>query len=74
MTAVVLGTLLMLLVGFITSLPFASISDWFLVATIPLAVMTVPPVLHYSGRVAEPGAVRDPDAGPLLLLGERSTR
>ena len=31
----VLGTLLMLLVGFTTSLPFASISDWFLVATIP---------------------------------------
>ena len=28
--ATVLGTLLMLLVGFTTSLPFASISDWFL--------------------------------------------
>ena len=47
--ATVLGTLLMLLVGFTTSLPFASISDWFLAATIPLAVMTVPPVLYYSG-------------------------
>ena len=39
---VVLGTLLMLLVGFASSLPFASISDWFLAATIPLAVLTVP--------------------------------
>ena len=39
---VVLGTLLMLLVGFVTSLPFASVSDWFLAATIPFAVLTVP--------------------------------
>ena len=58
--AVVLGTLLMLLVGFTTSLPFASISDWFLAATIPLAVMTVPPVLYYSGVWPSPLAVPDP--------------
>lgn len=30
---IVLATLVMLLVGFITSLPFASVSDWFLSAT-----------------------------------------
>ena len=68
--AVVLGTLLMLLVGFATSLPFASISDWFLAGTIPLAVMTVPPVLHYSGVWPSPLAYVVPTTGPLLLLGE----
>ncbi len=68
--AVVLGTLLMLLIGFTTSLPFASISDWFLVATIPLAVMTGPPVLYYSGVWPSPLAYLIPTTGPLLLLGE----
>ena len=66
---VVLGTLLMLLVGFITSLPFASVSDWFLAATIPLAVMTVLPVLHYSGVWPNPLLYVIPTQGPLLLLG-----
>ncbi len=65
---VVLGTLLMLLVGFTTSLPFASISDWFLVATIPLAVMTLP-VLHYAGVWPTPLLFLIPTHGPLLLLG-----
>ena len=68
--AVVLGTLLMLLVGFTTSLPFASISDWFLVSTIPLALMTVPPVLYYSGVWPSPVAYLVPTTGPLLLFGE----
>ncbi len=67
--AAVLGTLLMLLVGFTTSLPFASISDWFLAATIPLAVMTVPPVLYYSGIWPSPLAYVIPTTGPLLLFG-----
>ena len=58
-----LATLLMLLVGFITSLPFASVSDWFLAATIPLAVMLALPVPALLRRVAEPGAVSDPHAG-----------
>ena len=66
---VVLGTLLMLLVGFASSLPFASISDWFLAATIPLAVLTVPPVLYYSGVWPNPLLYLVPTQGPLLLLG-----
>ncbi|WP_319455198.1 MULTISPECIES: fluoroquinolone transporter permease [unclassified Mycobacterium] len=65
----VLGTLLMLLVGFISSLPFASISDWFLVATIPLALMMVPPVLEYSGVLPNPLLYLIPTQGPLLLFG-----
>ncbi|MGH3557352.1 MAG: fluoroquinolone transporter permease [Mycobacterium sp.] len=65
---VVLGTLLMLLVGFTTSLPFASISDWFLVATIPLAVMTLP-VLNYSGAWPNRLLYLIPTQGPLMLFG-----
>ena len=69
LVATVLGTLLMLLIGFATSLPFASISDWFLAATIPLAVLTVPPVLYYSGVWPNPLAYLIPTLGPLLLFG-----
>ncbi|HTQ22750.1 fluoroquinolone transporter permease [Mycobacterium sp.] len=65
----VLGTLLMLLVGFATSLPFGSISDWFLMATIPLAVMDLP-VLSYSGVWPNPLLYLVPTNGPLLLLGQ----
>ncbi len=66
---VVLGTLLMLVVGFITSLPFASVTDWFLAATIPLAVMLVPPVIYYSGLWPNPVLYLVPMQGPMLLLG-----
>ncbi|QRY42444.1 ABC transporter permease [Mycolicibacterium boenickei] len=66
---VVLGTLLMLLVGFITSLPFASVTDWFLTATIPLAIMLVPPLIFYSGLWPHPVLYVVPTQGPLLLLG-----
>jgi fluoroquinolone transport system permease protein len=66
---VVLGTLLMLLVGFITSLPFTSVGDWFMSATIPLAVMSGLPVLHYSGVWPNPILYLIPTQGPLLLLG-----
>jgi fluoroquinolone transport system permease protein len=65
-----LGTLLMLLVGFITSLPFASVTDWFLTATIPLAIMLVPPIVYYSGLWPNPVLYLIPTQGPLLLLGE----
>jgi fluoroquinolone transport system permease protein len=68
-SGVILGTLLMLLVGFITSLPFASVTDWFLVATIPLAIMLVPPVIYYSGLWPNPVLYVIPTQGPLLLLG-----
>ncbi|WKG04831.1 ABC transporter permease [Mycolicibacterium sp. HK-90] len=66
---VVLGTLLMLVVGFITSLPFASVTDWFLAATIPLALMLVPPLVFYSGLWPHPVLYVVPTQGPLLLLG-----
>jgi fluoroquinolone transport system permease protein len=69
LVGVVLGTLLMLLVGFITSLPFTSVSDWFMSATIPLSVMSGLPVLHYSGVWPNPALYFIPTQGPLLLLG-----
>jgi fluoroquinolone transport system permease protein len=65
---VVLGTLVMLLVGFISSLPFASVTDWFLAATIPLAVLSLP-ILHYSGVWPNPVLYLIPTQGPLYLLG-----
>jgi fluoroquinolone transport system permease protein len=70
LVGLVLGTLLMLLVGFITSLPFSSVSDWFMSATVPLAVMTGLPVLQYSGIWSSPVLHLIPTQGPLLLLGQ----
>lgn len=65
---VALGTLVLLLVGFTTSLPFTSISDWFLTATIPLALMNLP-ILYLSGLWPNPVLYLLPTQGPLLLLG-----
>ena len=66
---VVLGTLLMLVVGFITALPFGSVTDWFLFAVIPLSVMLMPPTIHYSGLWPNPVLYAVPTQGPLMLLG-----
>ncbi|GAB5902318.1 fluoroquinolone transporter permease [Mycobacteroides chelonae] len=65
---VLLGALIMLLSGFVTSLPFASISDWFLSATIPLAILTLP-ILGFSGVWSTPVLYAIPTYGPLLLFG-----
>jgi fluoroquinolone transport system permease protein len=64
---VVSGTVVMLLVGFATSLPFASVTDWFLSATIPLAVLSLP-ILYLSGVWTHPALYLIPTQGPLLLL------
>ncbi len=68
LAGVVLGTVVMLLVGFITSLPFASVGDWFLAASIPLAVSSLP-VLYLSGVWPNPVLYLLPTQGPLLLFG-----
>jgi len=65
---VVLGTLVMLLTGFVSSLPFASVTDWFLASTVPLAVLSLP-ILFYSGLWPNPVFYLIPSQGPLLLLG-----
>lgn len=64
---IVLGTLLMLLVGFSSSLPFASVTDWFLAAVIPLAIMLAPPVVHYSGLWPNPVLYLIPTQGAAAL-------
>lgn len=65
---VVLGTLVMLLAGFASSLPFSSVSDWFLSTTIPLAMLALP-ILHLSGVWPNPALYLIPTQGPLLLFG-----
>lgn len=65
---VALGTLVMLLTGFASSLPFASVSDWFLSTTVPLAVLALP-VLYLSGIWPSPVLYLVPTQGPLLLFG-----
>ncbi|BBX66837.1 fluoroquinolone export ABC transporter permease subunit [Mycolicibacterium psychrotolerans] len=65
---VVLGTLVMLLTGFASALPFDSVSDWFLSTTVPLAVLALP-VLHLSGIWPNPVLYLVPTQGPLLLFG-----
>lgn len=65
---VVLGTLVMLLAGFASSLPFSSVSDWFLSTTVPLAILSLP-VLHLSGVWPNPLLYLVPTQGPLLLFG-----
>lgn len=64
---VVLGTVVMLLAGFASSLPFASVSDWFLSTTVPLAILALP-VLHLSGVWPNPVLYLIPTQGPLLLF------
>ncbi|AOS61887.1 fluoroquinolone export ABC transporter permease subunit [Actinoalloteichus hymeniacidonis] len=63
-----LGTVLMLLVGFLTVLPFRSISDWFMPAVIPIAVFNLP-LLGYAGLWETPWLYPLPTYGPLLFLG-----
>ncbi|MGB2921761.1 MAG: fluoroquinolone transporter permease [Mycobacterium sp.] len=65
---VVLGTLVMLLAGFVSSLPFSSVSDWFLSTTVPLAILALP-VLYLSGVWPNPVLYLIPTHGPLLLFG-----
>lgn len=64
-----LGTLLLLLTSFISSMPFTSISNWFLPSQLPMAVLLGLPVFHYSGIWEAPWIYAIPTQGPLLFLG-----
>jgi fluoroquinolone transport system permease protein len=64
---VVIGTMVMLLVGFASALPFASVTDWFLSATLPLTALSLP-VLYLAGVWTSPLLYLIPTQGPLLLL------
>lgn len=64
----VLGTVIMLLAGFLSALPFHSVSDWFMPAVLPIAVCNLP-ALSYSGLWDTPLLYLIPTQGPLLLFG-----
>ena len=64
---VVLGTLVMLLSGFISALPFASVSDWFLSTVVPLLILALP-VVYLLGVWTHPVLYLIPTQGPLLLF------
>lgn len=64
----VLGTLLMLLASFMSSMPFSSISNWFLPSMVPLAVLTFP-AFHFSGLAEWSWVYLIPTQGPMLFLG-----
>lgn len=64
---VVLGTLVMLLTGFISALPFSSVSDWFLSTVLPLLILALP-VTYLLGVWTHPALYLIPTQGPLLLF------
>ncbi|WP_020673915.1 hypothetical protein [Amycolatopsis nigrescens] len=63
-----LGTVLMLLLGFLSVLPFSSVSDWFMPAVLPIALFNLP-IIGYSGLWATPWLYLVPTYGPLQFLG-----
>lgn len=65
---VVPGTVLLLLAGFISAMPFKSVSDWFLPGIAPIALLNLP-IFHYSGIWENPWFYLIPTQGPLLFLG-----
>ncbi|MQA06263.1 MAG: fluoroquinolone transporter permease [Streptosporangiales bacterium] len=64
----VLGTALMLTASFLSSMPFSSISNWFMPSVGPLAVMTLP-VFYLAGLWPTRWLYLVPTMGPLLFLG-----
>lgn len=67
LAGVVLGTVVTLLAGFASALPFASVSNWFLSAVVPLAVLGLP-VVYLMGVWQHPALYLIPTQGPLLLF------
>lgn len=68
LTGVVLTSLLMILLGFVTAAPYPSVSEWLMPALLPLLVINVP-LLNYLGVWPEPLLHLIPTQGSLLLLG-----
>lgn len=68
---VILGTglsaVIMLLIGFLTALPYKSITDWFLPAMVPLAIVAQP-WFHVSGLSDSWLFYLIPTDGPVFIL------
>lgn len=67
LAGIVLGTVVMLLAGFVSALPFATVGDWFLATVLPLAVLGLP-VVYLMGVWQQPALYLIPTMGPLLLF------
>ncbi|MGW0520347.1 fluoroquinolone export ABC transporter permease subunit [Crossiella sp. NPDC003009] len=68
LAGVVLTSLLMILLGFVTAAPYPSVSEWLMPALVPLLLVNVP-LLNYAGVWPEPLLYLIPTQGSLLLLG-----
>jgi fluoroquinolone transport system permease protein len=68
LVGVVLATVLLLLVSFVTAVPYASISDWIMPSGFYLLVLGLP-VLHYSGLWEHPVLYAIPTQGALIFFG-----
>ncbi|MCK2238438.1 MULTISPECIES: fluoroquinolone transporter permease [unclassified Crossiella] len=68
LAGIVLTSLLMILLGFVTAAPYPSVSEWLMPALVPLVIVNVP-LLSYSGVWPEPLLYLIPTHGSLLLLG-----
>ncbi|GAA3760876.1 fluoroquinolone export ABC transporter permease subunit [Salinactinospora qingdaonensis] len=68
LTGVVVTTVLMLLVSFVTAVPYPSITDWILPVSFLLAVLSLP-LLHYSGLWQHWLLYLIPTQGALILFG-----
>lgn len=64
----VLATVLFLLVSFVTSTAYATITDWMIPSTLWIGVLSLP-MLHLSGLWQHPVLYLVPSHGSLLLLG-----
>ncbi len=65
---IVLTTLLFLLLSFVTTAPFTSITDWIMPAGLVLFLMSLP-LIHYSGLWPHPVFYLHPAHASLVLFG-----
>lgn len=63
-----LASLVLLLTGLVSALPFRSVSDWFMFAVAPLAIMMLP-IFDYAGIWVSPLFAVVPTYGPLYVIG-----
>ncbi|QVQ53802.1 fluoroquinolone transporter permease [Spiractinospora alimapuensis] len=65
---IILTTLLFLLVSFVSTAPFASITDWLMPGGLVLLFMSLP-LIHYAGLWTNPVFYLHPTHGSLILFG-----
>ncbi|GAB2505185.1 fluoroquinolone export ABC transporter permease subunit [Nocardiopsis aegyptia] len=68
LTGVLVTAVLLLLLSFVTAVPYSSITDWLMPSTFWLGLVNVP-LLHYAGLWEHPVVYLIPTQGSLILLG-----